>query len=80
MMSRHIRKRNYTVRQKKGTNFVLCASFYLVGYLTETGEFFTYIRPKQSRSISYNSVSLILDFAKNFAATVTLNILCLPVK
>jgi len=28
---------SYIVRQKKGTNFLLCASFQ---YLTETGEFF----------------------------------------
>ena len=42
--------------------------------------FFTYIRPKESRSISYNSVYLILACVKNFAATVTVNILCLPVE
>jgi len=33
--------------------------------------FFTYIRLKESRSISYNSVYLILACIKNFAATVT---------
>ena len=54
---------------------------HLVSYLTETGEFFsTYIRPKESRSISYNSVYLILICVENFAATVKLNILCLTVK
>jgi len=49
--------------------------------LTETGEFFfTYLSLKENRSISYNSVYLILAYVENFAATVTLNILCLPVK
>jgi len=38
------------------------------------------IRPKKSRSISYNSVYLILACVENFATTVTLNILCLLVK
>ena len=42
--------------------------------------FFTYVRPKESRSISYNYVYLILACVKNFAATVTLNVLRLPVK
>jgi len=32
------------------------------------------IRPKENRSISYNSVYLILACVKNFAATVTLNV------
>jgi len=41
--------------------------------------FLTYIRPKKSRFISYNPVYLILAFVENFAATVTLNILCLPI-
>ena len=41
---------------------------------------FTYIRPKENRSINYNSVYLILACVKNFAATVTLKVLCLPVK
>ena len=35
-------------------------------------DFFTYIRPKESRSMSYNSVDLILACVENFAATVTL--------
>jgi len=38
---------------EKGTIFLLCTSFE---YLTETGEVFTYTRPKESRSVSYNSV------------------------
>jgi len=44
--------------------------------------FFTYMRPKEStcRSISYNSIYFILARVGNFAAIVTLNILCLPVK
>jgi len=37
--------------------------------------FFAYIRPKESRSVSYNSVYLILACVENFAATVTLNVL-----
>jgi len=41
-------------------------------YLTETGEYFsTYIRSKESRSISYNSVYFISACVENFAATVT---------
>jgi len=56
---------------EKGTIFLLCASFW---YLTETGEVFTYTRPKESRSVSYNSVYLFLACVENFAATVTLNI------
>jgi len=40
--------------------------------------FFTHIRPKESRYISYNYVYLILARTENFAAT--LNILCLLVK
>jgi len=36
--------------------------------------FSTYIRPKESRSISYNSVYLISACVKNFAATVTLDV------
>ena len=69
----------YTVRQKKGTDFLLCGSFY---YLTETGEFFlqTLGLRKVDRSISYNSVYLIFACVEIFAATVTLNVLCLPVK
>jgi len=47
-------------------------------YLTETGDFVTFVMPKESRFISYNSVYLILVCGKNFAATVTLNVLCLP--
>jgi len=39
-----------------------------------------YIRPKESRSISYNYVLLILACVEDFAATVTLNIFYLPVK
>jgi len=40
---------------------------------------FTFTGPKESRSISYNSVYLTLARVENFAATVTLNILCFPV-
>ena len=50
----------YIVRQNKGTNFLLCAAFQ---YPTETGEFFTYSRPKES---SCNSVCLILVRVENF--------------
>jgi len=50
----------YTVRQKKGIDFLLCAYFCNT---TETGEFFTYIKG----SICYNSVYLILACVKNFA-------------
>jgi len=41
---------------------------------------FTYTRLKEIRSISYNCVYLILVCVENFAATVTLNVLSLPVK
>jgi len=63
-----------TVRYKKGTSFLLCASFLI--FDRNWWIFFTYIRPKESRSISYNSVYLILACVENFAATVTLNVLC----
>jgi len=52
--------RIYTVAQKKRTNFLLCASLL---YLTETGEFFTYINERKC----YNSVYLISACVKNFA-------------
>ena len=57
----------YTVRQKKTNQF----SFFvhLFQYLTETGDFFTYIKPKESSFISYNFVYLILASVENFAAT-----------
>jgi len=38
------------------------------------------IRPKESKSIRYNSVYLILACVENFAATVTLKTFCLPVR
>ena len=76
----HQEKKLHREAEKRNQFCFVCIFLLSRLYLTETGEFFTYIRPKQSRSISYNSASLILDFAKNFAATVTLNILCLPVK
>ena len=42
---------------------------------------FTYIRPKENRSMSYNiPCILILACVGTFAATVTLNVLCLPFK
>ena len=50
----------YTVRQEKGTNFVFL--ILCISYLTETGEFFIYIK----EHISYNSVYLILASVKNF--------------
>ena len=40
--------------------------------MTETGELFTHISPKESTSVSYNSVHLILARINSFAATVTL--------
>ena len=42
--------------------------------------FFTSIKPEESRSVNYNSMYLILACVESFAATVTLNILCFPVK
>ena len=36
-------------------------------------DYLFYIRPVESRSISYNSMYLILARVENFAATVTLN-------
>jgi len=51
----------YAVGQKKGTNFLLFASFQ---YLSETGEFFSaYIE----ESISYSCLYLILACVKNIA-------------
>ena len=64
-----------TVRLKK--NYFLLRALLL---LLDRNCFFTCIRPKQSRSISYNLLYLILVLVKNFAARVTLNVLCLPVK
>ena len=53
--------------------------FFCVHFSTGTSQklliFFTYIRPKESRSIRYNSMYFILACIDNFAATVTLNIL-----
>ena len=49
----------YTARQKKGINFVLCASLSW----QKDGDFFTYIK----ECISYNSVHLVLTCVKNFA-------------
>ena len=48
-----------------------CMHFNFV--LEKTGDFFTHIRPKETRSIRYDSVYLILARVENFAATVTLN-------
>jgi len=50
----------YTVRQKKGTNFLLCASILI---LDKTGDFLTYIKER----IRYNSIYLTLACIKNFA-------------
>jgi len=58
---------------EKETDFLLCASF---NTRQKQVIFFTYIK----ESISYNKMYLILARVKNFAATVTLNTLCLPVK
>jgi len=58
----------YTVRQKKGNQYSFMCIFLVLVI------FFTYIRPKESRSISYNSVYLILACVDNSAATVTLNL------
>ena len=44
--------------RKKGTNFLLCASYLVLD--RNWWIFVTYIRPKESGSISYNSVYLIL--------------------
>jgi len=48
----------YTMRQKKGTNFLFVCIFSILMIF-----FLTYIK----ESISYNSVYLILAFVKNFA-------------
>ena len=45
----------------------------LISYLRKLVIFFTHIRPKETRSIRYDSVYLILARVENFAATVTLN-------
>ena len=50
----------YTVRQKKGNNFLLCIVFLT---LDANWCFFTYIK----ESIGYNSVCSILACIKNFA-------------
>jgi len=63
--------------EKRNQFSFVCISFY---YLTETGKFFTYTGPKESRSINYNSVYLTLACTENFSAIVTLSILCLQVK
>jgi len=68
----------YTVTQKKRNRFSFLCIFF--GTWRKLANFFTYIRPRESRSISYNSVHFISAWAENFAATVTLNILYLPVK
>ena len=62
----------YTVRQKKESIFLYVHLFSVCQKLLNF--LFTYIRPKESRSISYNSVYLILACAENFAVTVTLDI------
>ena len=59
---------------RKKEHFSLWASFYYL--IRNWWIFFTYIKA----SISYNSVYLISACLENFAVTVTLNILFLPVK
>jgi len=51
----------YTVGQKKGTNFLLCASLLTLD--RNWWIFFVYIKER----MSYNSVNLILACVKNFA-------------
>jgi len=63
---------------EKRNQFSFACIFFNTGQ--KLANFFTYIRLKESRSISYNSVYLILARVENFAATMTLNVLCLPVK
>jgi len=63
----------YTVREKKRNQFSFVCIFLVLD--RKLWIFFTYIRRKESRSISYNSVYLILACIENFVATVTLNIL-----
>ena len=67
----------YTVRQKKEPIFFCVHLFSIWRKLVNV---FTYVRPKESRSIIYNSVYLILACAENFTATVTLYVLCWPVE
>jgi len=58
---------------KRGQYYFACFSFNTRQKLVN---FFMYIKER----ISYNSVYLIFTWDKNFAATETLNVLCLPVK
>ena len=62
------------MRQKKGTNFLLSVPFLVLDRNCRI--FFTYIRPKESRSISYSSVYLISACVENSTGTATLNFLC----
>ena len=62
----------YTVRQKKEPIF-FC--MHLFKYPTESGIFFTYIRLKESMSISCNYVYLILACIENYFAALELNVL-----
>ena len=61
----------YTVKQKKDQFSLVCILFSTRKKLVNV---FTYIRPRESGSISYNSVYLILAYVDNFAVTETLNI------
>jgi len=63
-----------TTTQKNGSQ--LSSAAIIFSTWRKLANFFTYIRPKESRSISYNSVYLILACAENFTATVTLYVLC----
>jgi len=68
----------YTVKLKKRNQFSFVCIFLVLD--RNWWIFFTHIRPKKSRSIRYNSVYLILVYIEISAVTVTLNMLCLPVK
>ena len=63
-----------TTTQKNGSQLSFAAIIFSTWQ--KLANFFTYIRPKESRSIIYNSVYLILACAENFTATVTLYVLC----
>ena len=67
-----------TTTQKNRSQLSFAAIFFSTWQ--KLANFFTYIRPKESRSIIYNSVYLILACVENFTATVTLYVLCWPVE
>ena len=63
--------------EAKKNNFLLCASFLV---LDRNWWISSHTLGLSKVPISYNSVYFILACVENFAVTVTLNILCLPVK